>query len=263
MWLNKPGALTTLSIWVVLGNENVNLWIQSSFIGPSLLLPCSWESLTKSWQKPRTAGNLQNQCDSLHPKYCHGPCSGGCSAGSKSSRRMCSQCRQRSRPVEQRKNFQGVFYLMTETIIIVTEFFFGLIILCSCHANPDVLCPFFLIQRKLNERRMTALKQESSDSESEDGTTTYRSMAGMWRQETSNDLVSVVHSCLFNFRVIYLHCCQQEQEVRTPITFWTTGTWLSHLFFISSSAEQGVILLGSSGLLMVMTICQWLDWDNI
>lgn len=40
-------------------------------------------------------------------------------------------------------------------------------------------------QRKMNERRIAALKQDSSESESEDGATTYRSLAGMKGRETS------------------------------------------------------------------------------
>lgn len=44
----------------------------------------------------------------------------------------------------------------------------------------------------MNERRMAALKQDSSESESEDGTTTYRSLAGMEGHETLPNLTSAV-----------------------------------------------------------------------
>ncbi len=39
---------------------------------------------------------------------------------------------------------------------------------------------------------MAALKQDTSESESEDGATTYRSLAGMWARETSFNLTSEV-----------------------------------------------------------------------
>ncbi len=37
---------------------------------------------------------------------------------------------------------------------------------------------FLLSQRKMSERRMAALKQNSQESESEDGESTYRSLPG-------------------------------------------------------------------------------------
>lgn len=50
------------------------------------------------------------------------------------------------------------------------------------NAEISHLLPFW--QRKMNERRMAALKQDSSESESEDGATTYRSLAGMKGRQT-------------------------------------------------------------------------------
>lgn len=55
-------------------------------------------------------------------------------------------------------------------------------------STTQILQPFFTsvspLQRKMIERRMAALKQDSSESESEDGATTYRSLAGMTGHET-------------------------------------------------------------------------------
>ncbi|XP_060906983.1 dynein axonemal heavy chain 5 [Labrus mixtus] len=55
-------------------------------------------------------------------------------------------------------------------------------------------------KRKMNERRMAALKQDSSESESEDGATTYRSLAD---GSTSDISASVFHAIQFQARNYY------------------------------------------------------------
>lgn len=46
-------------------------------------------------------------------------------------------------------------------------------------SNERTLKSVSFLQRKMNERRMAALKQDTSESDSDDGATTYRSLAGM------------------------------------------------------------------------------------
>uniref|UniRef100_A0A3B4UMV2 Dynein axonemal heavy chain 5 n=1 Tax=Seriola dumerili TaxID=41447 RepID=A0A3B4UMV2_SERDU len=64
-------------------------------------------------------------------------------------------------------------------------------------------------KRKMNERRMTALKQDSSESESEDGATTYRSLAS-----TSDISAYVIQAIPFQARNYYKSVSENKEIVK-------------------------------------------------
>ncbi|XP_047189213.1 dynein axonemal heavy chain 5 isoform X3 [Scophthalmus maximus] len=64
-------------------------------------------------------------------------------------------------------------------------------------------------KRQMNERRMAALKQDSSESESEDGATTYRSLAD---GSTSDISASVIQAIPFQARNYY-KCVSENKEI--------------------------------------------------
>ncbi|XP_075868615.1 dynein axonemal heavy chain 5 isoform X3 [Nelusetta ayraudi] len=66
-------------------------------------------------------------------------------------------------------------------------------------------------KRKMNERRIAALKQDSSDSESEDGTTTYRSLAD---GSTSDASASVIQAIPFQARNYYKSVSENKEIVK-------------------------------------------------
>ncbi|XP_059194328.1 dynein axonemal heavy chain 5 [Centropristis striata] len=66
-------------------------------------------------------------------------------------------------------------------------------------------------KRKMNERRMAALKQDSSESESEDGTTTYRSLAD---GSTSDISASVIQAIPFQARNYYKSVSENKEIVK-------------------------------------------------
>ncbi|XP_070823536.1 dynein axonemal heavy chain 5 isoform X2 [Chaetodon trifascialis] len=66
-------------------------------------------------------------------------------------------------------------------------------------------------KRKMNERRMAALKQDSSESESEDGATTYRSLAD---GSTSDISASVIQAIPFQARNYYKSVSENKEIVK-------------------------------------------------
>ncbi|XP_041797657.1 dynein heavy chain 5, axonemal isoform X1 [Chelmon rostratus] len=66
-------------------------------------------------------------------------------------------------------------------------------------------------KRKMNERRMAALKQDSSESESEDGATTYRSMAD---GSTSDISASVIQAIPFQARNYHKSVSENKEIVK-------------------------------------------------
>ncbi|XP_022609362.1 dynein heavy chain 5, axonemal [Seriola dumerili] len=66
-------------------------------------------------------------------------------------------------------------------------------------------------KRKMNERRMTALKQDSSESESEDGATTYRSLAD---GSTSDISAYVIQAIPFQARNYYKSVSENKEIVK-------------------------------------------------
>ncbi|XP_027143184.1 dynein heavy chain 5, axonemal isoform X2 [Larimichthys crocea] len=66
-------------------------------------------------------------------------------------------------------------------------------------------------KRKMNERRMAALKQDSSDSESEDGATTYRSLAD---GSTSEISASVIQAIPFQARNYHKSVSENKEIVK-------------------------------------------------
>ncbi|XP_008301685.1 dynein heavy chain 5, axonemal, partial [Stegastes partitus] len=70
-------------------------------------------------------------------------------------------------------------------------------------------------KRKMNERRMAALKQDSSESESEDGATTYRSLAG---------ITSVIQAIPFQARNYYKSVSENKEIVKLVSVLGTSIT---------------------------------------
>ncbi|XP_034553818.1 dynein heavy chain 5, axonemal isoform X3 [Notolabrus celidotus] len=78
-------------------------------------------------------------------------------------------------------------------------------------------------KRKMNERRMAALKQESSDSDSEDGATTYRSLAGMRGYGSTSDMsASVILAIPFQARN-YFKSVSENKEIAKLVSVLSTS----------------------------------------
>lgn len=95
---------------------------------------------------------------------------------------------------------------------------------------------------------MAALKQDSSESESEDGNTTYRSLAGTRGHETSylSNYLPIYAPVCFDFRVkqvvLSLVASLSAQQTRAVIIIQSRGNQISSFH---SSAEQSCIWLGA------------------
>ena len=66
-------------------------------------------------------------------------------------------------------------------------------------------------QRKMSERRMAALRQDKSDSESEDGETTYRSLAD---GSTSDISASVTQAIPYQARNYYKSVSENKEIIK-------------------------------------------------
>lgn len=79
-----------------------------------------------------------------------------------------------------------------------------------------------VLQKKMNERRLAALKQDSSESDTEDGTSC-KSLNGTWKQKTSNNFkpIQFYRCVLFNEdRLFCLNFVLSEDSIsdKTSVT---------------------------------------------